>query len=217
MRKLLPVLLVALLALCAAAGPAQALSLPLPVNQLAAPAAEEDEAEAEAADESGGAEEEVADETSECTIEDEEDVQLCAEIAAEEKEEAAEECVIEDATAKVSANPGNGSVGLTVRYRAYAPASVAVDARLRGGKGSVHLGASHTRFRRSGTFRDTFVLGEKRMERVLAAREFEVELQAVNTPRHCRIEVSGALRRAKRSLRADARDRSGGPGRTRGR
>ncbi len=210
MRKLLPCLLMALLVLGALAVPAaQALSLPpLP---LVAP----DEEAEEAGDESGDENEEGEDDA--CTIEDEEDVQLCAEIAAEEREEAeAEKCVLEDATAKVSANPGNGSVALVVRYEAKAPAAVAIDARLRGNKGSVHLGADHARFRRAGTFRDTFVLGEKRMERVLAAREFELELQAVNTPRYCQIEVNGALHRAKRSLRAGARDRSGVPGRTRG-
>ncbi len=212
MRKLLLPLLASLLLLCVIAVPARALSLPLPVPALAA-----DEEAGESAAE-GGAEEDEEEVSSDCVVEDEEDAAFCAEVAEEERLEAeeAEECVIEDATAKVTANPGKGSVGLIVRYRSYSPAAVAIDARLRGGKGSLHLGASHTRFRRAGTFRDTFVLGEKRMERVLAAREFEVELQAVNTPRYCQLELNGALPRAKRSLRADARDRSGGPGRTRG-
>jgi hypothetical protein len=214
MRKLLPSLLVALIALGAFAVPAQALSLP-PVP-LVAPDEEADDAES--GDAESGDENEADEDSGECTIEDEEDVQLCAEIAAEEREEAeAEKCVLEDATAKVSANPGNGSVALVIRYEADSPSSVAIDARLRGNKGSIHLGADHARFRRSGTFRDTFVLGEKRMQRVLAAREFDIELQAVNTPRYCRIEVNGALHRAKRSLRSGARDRSGAPGRTRGR
>lgn len=213
MRKLLLTLLVTLVALGAVAVPAQALSLPpLP---LVAPDEEADDTEA--GDESGD-ETEAGEDSGECTVEDEEDVQLCAEIAAEEREEAeAERCVLEDATARVSANSGNGSVALVVRYEANTPASVAIDARLHGNKGAVHLGADHARFRRSGTFRDTFVLGGKLMERVLAAREFAVELQAVNTPRYCRIEVNGALHRAKRPLRSGARDRSGGPGRTRGR
>jgi hypothetical protein len=216
MRKLLLPLLASLLLASALAVPVQAhaLSLPLPLAPLAAP--EEEADDAEAGDESDGSEDEEVT-ADNCTIEDEEDVQLCAEIAAEEREEAeAEECVVEDATAKLTPNPGKGSVALSIRYRAYSPVSVAIDARLRGGKGGIHLGANHARFRRSGTFRDTFVLGEKRMQRVLAAREFEVELQAVNTPRYCQLELSGALPRAKRSLRADARDRSGGPGRTRG-
>ena len=61
----------------AAAVPAQALGLPpLP---LVAPDEEADAAEA--GDESGD-ENEAAEDSGECTIEDEEDVQLCAEIAA---------------------------------------------------------------------------------------------------------------------------------------
>jgi hypothetical protein len=216
MRNRLFPLALALLLIGAAAVPARALSLSMPpVTPLAA---SDDEAEeSEGADEPGTEEdEEVTAEN--CTIEDEEDVQLCAEVAQEEQEEAeADACVVEDATARVAADPGNGTVALRVRYRAYAPAAVVIDARLRGGKGGLHLGASHTRFRRSGTFRETFVLGEKRMARVLAAREFEIEVQAVNAPRYCRLDLNGALRRARRPLRADGRDRSGDPGRTRGR
>jgi hypothetical protein len=206
MQKLFPSLLVTLLALGAVAVPAQALSLPLPIAL---------DVEVETEDESGAGE---GEDSSDCTIEDEEDVQLCAEIAAEEREEAeAEECAIEDAIARVSANPGNDSVALTIRYEAIAPASVAIDARLHGNKGSIHLGASRTHFRRSGTFRNIFVLGEKRMERVLAAREFEIELKAVDTPRYCRLELNGALHRAKRSLRAGAPGRSGAQAPTRDR
>ena len=213
MRKILLLLTLALLTLGAVAVPAQALSLPLPPVPLVA-----DEEGDESDVESGADENEEDEDSSDCTIEDEVDAELCAEIAAEEREEAeAAECVLEDATAKVSANPGNDSVALAIRYEANAPTSASIDARLRGNKGSVHLGARRTHFRRSGTFRDTFVLGEQRMERVLAAREFEIELQALGTPRYCRLDLNGALHRAKRSLRADARDRSGDPGRTRGR
>ncbi len=213
MRKLVLPLLVALLALGAFAGSAQALSLPLPPIPLVTSGEESGAVEAE--DESGEAEE--GEDSSECTIEDEEDVRLCAEIAAEEREEAeAEECVLEDATARVSAHPADGAVALVVRYQAAAPAAVAIDARLRGAKGGVHLGADHAHFRRAGVFRDTFVPGEKRMRRVLAAREFEVELQAINTPRYCRLDLNGAPHRAKRSLRAGGPDRSGGPAPTRG-
>lgn len=208
-------MLVSLLALGAVAVPAQALSLPvLPIPVAAA----DEQADADTEDESGADETDEGEDSGDCTIEDEEDIELCAEIAAEEREEAeAAECVLEDATARVSANPGNESVALTIRYEANAPASVAIDTRLRGNKGNVHLGASRTHFRRSGTFRDTFVLGEKRMERVLAAREFDIELQAVDTPRYCRFDLNGALHRAKRSLRAGGRDRSGDRGPTRDR
>ena len=212
MRKLPLSLLLVLLALFAVAAPAQALPLPDVLGATAESAAEE----ADEAEDSGEGEAESAEDG--CTVEDEEDVQLCAEIAQEEAEEAeAEECVLEDATAKLASLPGSHTVQLVIRYEALEPVSVAVDARLRGPHGGLHLGAEHTHFRRAGVFRDSFVLGEKQMERALAAREFAVSLQAVNTPRYCRLNLEGAPRRAKRPLHAGGRGRSGDRARTRGR
>lgn len=202
---LLPIL--ALLALLACAAPASALTLP---EILAAQASEE------AAESEGDGELEFEDEVDEsdseaaCEAGDEE---ACEEVEQEE----GEECILEDATAKVAPHPGANTVELVVRYRSFAPASMAIDARLRGSHGRLHLGADHARFRRTGVFRDTFLLSEKEMERALGAREFEVELQALNTPRYCRLELNGAPHRAKRSLRAGAPGRSGDRGRTRGR
>jgi hypothetical protein len=212
MRKLPLLLVLLLLSLLTAAASAQALSVPdLPGDP---PAATEDEAEEPESEE---ADEPEAEEDG-CTIEDEEDVQLCAEIAEEEREsEEAEECVIEDATAKLVPRPGNDTVELTIRYEAFAPAAAVVEAQLRGSKGKLRLGADHTHLRRAGVYRKSFVLGEKKMDRALGAREFEVELRALNTPRYCRLELNGAPRRAKRPRRADAPGRSGGRGRTRGR
>jgi hypothetical protein len=213
MRKLPLSLLVILLALLACSAPAQALSLP---SILAAPeAAPDDDADEAETDDEDEAEDE--DGSEECEVEDEEDVALCAEIAEEEREEAeAERCVVEDATARLAARPGSHTVALIIRYEAAAPASVAIDARLRGSRGGLHLGAERTHFRRSGVYRDNFVLGEKQMERALGAREFTVALQAVNTPRYCRFNLEGAPRRAKRPHRAGGRGRSGGRGQTRG-
>jgi len=214
MRKLLlPLPLLLLLALIVAA-PTQAVTLPVDPGSLVAAPGEEGE------DTEPGGEEEVEIEAEEddCTIEDEEDVQLCAEIAEEEREsEEAEECVIEDATAKLVPHPGNDTVELALHYEAFAPAAVAIEARLRGAKGKLRLGADHAHLRRAGVYRKTFVLSEKEMERALGARQFEVELQALNTPRYCRLDLNGAPRRAKRSLHAGGPGRSGGPGRTRGR
>jgi hypothetical protein len=162
MRKLSLSLLVVLLALFAFAVPAQASTLPI----LGAPeTSSKDADEAETGDED---ESEAEDGSEECEIEDEEDVALCAEIAAEEREEEeAEKCFLEDATAKLAARPGNRTVELVIHYKAAAPASMAIDARLRGSHGGVHLGAEHTHFRRAGVYRESFVLGEKEMERAL--------------------------------------------------
>lgn len=212
MRKLPLCLILALLTLFALAAPAPALTLPDVVGGPADSAGEEAD-EAEDGDEDGSEAEEDG-----CTIEDEEDARLCAEIAAEEREsEEAERCVLEDATAKLAALPGSQTVQLTIHYKSLAPASVAIDARLRGPHGGLHLGAGHTHFRRAGVYRDNFVLGEKQMERALAAREFTVALQAVNTPRYCRFNLEGAPRRAKRPHPAGGPGRSGGRARTHGR
>ncbi len=209
MRKLPLCLILALLALFALAAPAPA--LPDVVGDPSESAEEADEAE-------DGGEDETEAEEDGCTIEDEEDVQLCAEIAKEEREsEEAEKCVLEDATATLAALPGNKTVQLVIHYKALAPGSMAIDARLRGPHGGLHLGAEHAHFRRAGVFRDNFVLGKKQMQRALAAREFTVTLQAVNTPRYCRFNLEGAPRRAKRPLHADGPGRSGGRGRTHGR
>jgi hypothetical protein len=212
MRKLLPILLVLLLlSLLTAAASAHALSVSsLPGDPLAAV---EDEAEEPETEETDGPE---AEEDG-CVIEDEEDVQLCAEIAKEEREsEEAEECVIEDATAKLVPHPGSDTVELTIRYESFAPAAAVIEAQLRGSKGKLRLGADHTHLRRAGVYRKSFILSEKKMDRALGAREFEVELRALNTPRYCRLELNGAPRRAKRSLHAGAPGRSGDRGRTRG-
>jgi hypothetical protein len=186
MRKLLLLPVFLLLALLLAAGPVQALSLPPVPTLSASPSAEEAEE---------GEDEEGEDESEECEA-DAEEGEGCEEA---EEEAEAEECVIEDATARVAADPGNSTVRLTIRYRAFAPASVAIDARLRGAKGGLHLGSSHTRFRRVGVFHDSFGLGEKEMARALAAREFAIDLHAVNTPGYCRMHLS-AQRGAARKL-----------------
>ena len=185
MRKTALLLLFLLVALFTAAGPAQALIVPpvatAPSLLDRAEEAEEDEGEGEEAET-----EEGEDENEECEV-DAEEGEDC-----EEAEEvvAAEECVIEDATAKVAASPGNDTVRLTIHYRTFAPTAVAIDSKLRGAKGGLHLGASHSRFRRAGVFHDSFGLSKKEMAKALAAREFAIDLHAVNTPGYCRMHLT---------------------------
>jgi hypothetical protein len=185
MRKLPLLLVLLLISLFAVAGPARALSAPPILPALAGEEAEENEE----------GEETEGEENEECAL-DLEEGESC-----EEAEEVAEveECVIEDATAAVAANPGNDTVRLTIRYRAFSPTAVAIDARLRGSKGGLHLGADRARFRRAGVFHDSFGLSQKEMVRALSAREFAIELHAVNTPPYCRIQLT-AHRGASRKL-----------------
>jgi len=187
MRNLPLLLALLLLSVLLAATSAQASLLPLPDQAQPFLAADEEEGESE---EDEG-ETEVAEESGTCTIEDEEDVQLCAEIAREERESAeAEECVLEGASATVVANPGKRRLRLTLRYRTLKPSAVTVTASLRGAKGSLLLGTDQARFHRSGVYRDTFTLAEKQVKKALGAREVNVDLHAVNTPPSCRVHVT---------------------------
>jgi hypothetical protein len=180
MRKLPLLLVLLLVSLFAVAGPAWALSVPSVPSVLSGEEAEETEEGEEA----------EGDESEACEAEPEAG-ESCEEAEeATEEAAAAEECVIEDAAATVAANPGNDTVRLAIHYKAFEPAAVAIDARLHGSKGGLHLGADRARFRRAGVFHDSFGLSKKEMVRALAAREFAIELHAVNTPASCRMELT---------------------------
>ena len=200
---LLALLLLSLLTAAASAASAHALVPPDPgqVGTLLAPEDEEEDEEAidetgddeEAEDESEDGEDPVIAALKAC--EGAEDEELCEERVVEEAE--AEECLLEDADASVKASPGNGKVRLTVRYRSLEPTAVSVDARLRGGKGGLHLGSDRASFHRSGVFHDTFTLGERQMARALAAKQFAVDLQPVGTPGHCEVHLTASRAGAK--------------------
>jgi hypothetical protein len=180
MRKLPLLLALLLVSLFTVVGPARALSVPSVPSVLSGEEAEETEEGEEAEGEEG-----------EACVADPEEGESCEEAEqALEEVVAAEECVIEDAAATVAASPGSDTVRLTIHYKAFEPAAVAIDARLRGSKGGLHLGADHARFHRAGVFHDSFGLSKKEMVRALAAREFAIELHAVNTPTSCRMQLT---------------------------
>jgi hypothetical protein len=190
MRKpplfLIPLLLSLILLIAAAS--AHALELPLGsgrLTPLATPGEETGDGEGEGEGEGeGGSDEGEEDEG--CSVEEAEE-EPCVE---EGGGEAAEECLLEAADASVVATPGNDRVRLTVRYRAFEPTAVNVDAGLRGSKGSLHLGSERARFHRAGVYRDSFSLGPKQMPKALAAREFEIRLRAVGSPADCRLDLA---------------------------
>jgi hypothetical protein len=206
MRKL-PILLVLLslsLLLLAAAASAHAASLPLPAQ--AAPlfvevdddegddAGDDDGAASDEADDADEVEDEGEEEGAEVADADDEgedcgpdEDELCVEALAAEE---AEECVLKTATASFVAAPDAGQLRLTVHYRASEPTAVAVDARLRGAKGALHLGADRVRFHRAGVYREVFSLGSKQMAKAVAAKDLEVELRAVGTPAECGMHLS---------------------------
>lgn len=189
MRNLSLLLTLLLLSVLLGAASAQATPLPLP-NHSQPLAAEDDEEGEEEADE-------AEEEPEECVVEDEEDAQLCAEIAEEERE-AEEQCVLDSAKAAVTVNPGKRRLRLSVHYKALKPVAVDVETSLQGPKGAMRLRTEHARFRRSGVYRETFALPEKQLKKALAAREFAVELHVVDAPASCDLELTGASPRAKR-------------------
>jgi hypothetical protein len=151
---------------------------------------EEDEPEGDESELDAGSSEAGDDEgdaADECEFDDEAAEEACEErLEEEEIEEAeAEECRLETAEATVAAIPGRNQLRLTVRYRAFAPSAVAVALELRGAKGALELGTETARFGRSGTLHSERTLSDSQMARAMAAREFIVGLQAIDTPDFC--------------------------------
>lgn len=187
--------LLVLASLLAAVSPASALMLPAAPHvpaSIAAAAEEEDEVE-EAEDEDESEAEAEGGDGSEAEEGEPEEPEACEPEegeACEEEDGDEVECVLESASAGVAVNPRGGKVRLTVRYRASSPAAVAIDARLRGPKGGLHLDATRARFRRAGVFHDSFGLGKRQMAKALAARELTVDLRAENTPGPCGLRLS---------------------------
>ena len=196
---LLALLLMSLLLLGASAS-AHALTLPFAsvpqATALAPPPADEDDEEGGEDGAEAGEDEDAGDEESGfCASEDAREEAACEE---ELKAEEAEECVLEDADASFTAAPGAGEVRLRVHYRATEPTAVLIDARLRGSKGSLHLGRERVRFRHAGVYRLRFQLGAKQMAKAVAAKDFEVNLRAAGTPAACGLQVATRAHRRAR-------------------
>lgn len=116
------------------------------------------------------------------------------ETACEEEEEletedglevAPEECFVRSAAATIAANPGSDTIRLALSYTSWSPATVAVSYRLRGGKGGLDLGHATKHFGRKGVLKLTAKLTGPEMVKAMAAHEFDVSVQAVNTPAYC--------------------------------
>jgi len=161
---------------------AHAATLLPPVDGLVGALADEDEDEAPEPDENEDGWE-YGEEECEVFGEGEEEEEFCEE--AEGEDGTPPECLLSSAEATVSAVPARDTLRLSVRYTARTPAAVKVEYWLRGGKGPLRLGEDRKRFNRQGTFRASERLSEPQMAKVVAARNFTVELQAVNTPRYC--------------------------------
>jgi hypothetical protein len=129
-----------------------------------------------------------------CGEEREEALEKELEESREEGRADASECIVTDVDARVAAQPRRKRLALTVRYKGERRAAVAIAWRLRGAKGKLGLGTERARFSRAGTYRhfEKGVRGQ-RMRKALAAREFRVEVRALNTPAHCKRDLATRL------------------------
>ena len=96
-----------------------------------------------------------------------------------------EECLLRTASARVFTSAAHDKVRLVLRYTALAPTEVAVDYRLKGGKGSLQFNEARKHFATRGVFRANETLNEAQMNRVLAAKSFEVQLRIPAAPALC--------------------------------
>jgi hypothetical protein len=96
-----------------------------------------------------------------------------------------EECLLRTASARVFTSDAHDKVRLVLRYTALAPTEVAVDYRLKGGKGSLQFNEARKRFATRGVFRANETLTEAQMNRVLAAKSFQVQLHVPAAPAFC--------------------------------
>jgi hypothetical protein len=95
------------------------------------------------------------------------------------------ECLVQRAESTTTTLPGTDRVLLTVHYKNYSSAPVAIGLKLKDHKGSLSLGHTMKHFGRGGVFHLTTKLGEAEMERATNATEFAVALRAADTPGYC--------------------------------
>jgi hypothetical protein len=100
--------------------------------------------------------------------------------------EAPPECLISSAQATVFASSGQDKLRLVLRYTAASPTAAVIGFGLHGSKGSLFLGESKKQLSKAGVIRETEVLGEPQMAKVIAAKDFTVQLYAVQAPHFCR-------------------------------
>ena len=100
--------------------------------------------------------------------------------------EAPPECLLSSAQATVFASSAQDKVRLVVRYTAASPTTAVIDFGLHGSKGSLFLGESKKQLLEAGVIRQTVVLSEPQMDKATAAKDFTVQLYAVQAPHFCR-------------------------------
>jgi streptogramin lyase len=95
-------------------------------------------------------------------------------------------CILRVARARVFVFTAHDKVRLVIHYTTYRPATVTVDYKESGSKGSLKLGSANAKFKKKGLFRLTERLGKAEMTKVRAAKSFAVQFRIPGTPGSCK-------------------------------
>jgi hypothetical protein len=106
-------------------------------------------------------------------------------------------CMVRRAESTITAIPATNQVRLTVRYKTYAPTRVTVALKLKDKKGVVRIEHKVTHLGEKGVLHITTKLGSAVMARALKATEFDVGLQAPETPAICAADLEQRLHSVK--------------------
>jgi hypothetical protein len=95
------------------------------------------------------------------------------------------ECGLRTARAALVADESQSRLRTQLRYTSFEPIDVAIEFRLKGGKGAITLGRDHKRLGESGVLRASERLGKAQLTKALAARSATVTIQVLDAPRSC--------------------------------
>jgi hypothetical protein len=95
------------------------------------------------------------------------------------------ECLVQRAESTITTLPDTDRLLLTVHYKNYSSAAVAIELRLKDQKGVLGLGQTTKHLGRNGILHLTTKLGESEMDRAGKAQEFDIALRAADTPGYC--------------------------------
>ncbi|HEX6666939.1 MAG TPA: hypothetical protein VF081_10145 [Solirubrobacterales bacterium] len=95
-----------------------------------------------------------------------------------------EECGLRTARGAVVADESRSAISTQVSYTSFDPVKVAITLQLNG-RGSLTLWRDHKRLGQSGVVHASERLGKGQLAKVLAARNFTLEIKVLDAPRYC--------------------------------
>jgi hypothetical protein len=95
------------------------------------------------------------------------------------------DCGLRTARASVIADESQSRLRTNLSYTSFEPVNVAIEFRLKGGKGATILGRDHKRLGESGVIHASEHLGKAQLTKVLAAKSATVTIKVLDAPGYC--------------------------------